>query len=83
MNIWNPSLIAAKYVGIAQIALVLVCVALAWWALQNVRWDLFLKHPSSPQAKTLLILLSLVIGYEAARFIFEYFSWSISLRMLF
>lgn len=60
--------------AISQFFVILVSISLVWWSLQAVRWDVFLKSSQSPQAKMLQVLLSIVLGYELARFIMEYSS---------
>lgn len=69
--------------GLANIFIVLLCIALAWWSLQQFRFDLFLKNAKSAPAKMLQVLLSIVLGYEAARFIIDYFNWTQLLQGLF
>ncbi|WP_010278978.1 DUF1146 family protein [Paenibacillus senegalensis] len=69
--------------GLIYIVVVLVCVATAWWALQQFKLDLFVKNPRSAQSKVLQVLLSLALGYQVARFIIDYFNWSAMLTGLF
>lgn len=69
--------------GLISILVALVCMALAWWALQQFRFDLFLKQPKSPAAKMLQVLLSIALGYQIARFILDYFNWSNMLKGMF
>ncbi len=52
----------------------------SWWGLQALNLHHFFKRPNQPQAKVLLILLSIVIGSAVARFFTEYLSWFTSLR---
>ncbi len=69
--------------GVIQIVLAIVFIALSWWALQIVRWDLFLLRPSSPQAKILVIFLSIIIGSLVSGFFAQYFGWSNLIKYLF
>jgi uncharacterized integral membrane protein (TIGR02327 family) len=69
--------------GMVNILVTLVCIAIAWWAVQQFKLDLFLKQPRSGQAKILQILISIVFGYELSRFLMDYFSWSSALQGLF
>lgn len=69
--------------GIVHIFLSIILIALAWWALQTVRWDLFLLRPNSPQAKVLVIFLSIIIGSLVAGFLSQYFGWSNLIKYLF
>mgnify|MGYP001385165018 CR=1 FL=1 len=69
--------------GIFSIFVVLVCIALSWWALQSLRIDVFLRHPSGAQAKALQILLAIALGYQVAKFFFDYLNWSLLIRWMF
>jgi uncharacterized integral membrane protein (TIGR02327 family) len=60
--------------AITQFFVIITCIAFAWWCLQVVRWDIFLKSTLSSQAKMLQVILSIILGYELARFILEYAS---------
>lgn len=62
--------------SLLSITVALVCIGLSWWALQQFRFDLFLKQPKSAPAKMLQVLLSIALGYEIARFVLDYFNWS-------
>jgi uncharacterized integral membrane protein (TIGR02327 family) len=68
--------------GMINILISIVCIWCAWWALQNFRIDVFLRQPKSPQAKLLMIFLSIVIGYTVARFVIDYLSWSMMIKYL-
>lgn len=70
-------------IGMTYIVVVLVCITFAWWGLQQLRLDVFLKNPKSPPAKVLLIFLSIVLGYQVASFLFAYFEWTGMLRGMF
>lgn len=69
--------------GMAYILVVLVCIFLAWWSLQQFRFDLFLRSPKSAPAKMLQVVLSIAIGYQLARFVIDYFNWSRLLQGMF
>lgn len=69
--------------SLVSIAVALVCIGLSWWALQQFRFDLFVKQPKSAPAKMLQVLLSVALGYEIARFILDYFNWSRMLKGMF
>ncbi len=71
------------YTSLLGIFLTIVSIAITWWALQSFRFDLFLYHPKSAQAKVLQIILSIVIGYQFAKFLIDYLGWSINLKVLF
>lgn len=69
--------------GFLQIVIILFGIVLAWYALQQIRWDIFLKQPNHPRSKLLMILLSIAIGYTAGRFLIDYMALSTGLRDLF
>jgi uncharacterized membrane protein YwzB len=69
--------------SLMNICIVVICIGFAWWGLQQIRFDLFLKRPKSPPAIFLQILLSIALGSEVARFIIEYFNWSTLLKGMF
>lgn len=69
--------------GLAYITIVLISIFVSWWCLQQFRFDLFLKQPKSAPAKVLQIILSIVLGYEVARFIIDYFNWTQLLQGMF
>ncbi len=66
-----------------SIILTMIAIGFAWWGLQSVRFDIFLKKPDGPQAKGLQIILSIALGYQFAQFFLDYLGWSIQLRNLF
>ncbi|MDQ0089849.1 putative integral membrane protein (TIGR02327 family) [Paenibacillus anaericanus] len=69
--------------GLTAILISLVCIALSWWALQNLKLDLFVRHPKGPQGKLLQLLLSVVLGHFVASFIMDYMGYTQLLRYLF
>lgn len=61
----------------------LSCIAIAWWSLQHLKLDLIVKHPKSPQARMLQLLLAIVLGHFVSDFVLEYLSWTQMLKYLF
>ncbi|MEK3790835.1 DUF1146 family protein [Paenibacillus sp. FSL R7-0204] len=60
----------------------LICVALSWWALQNLKLDLVIRYPKSPQGRLLHLLLAIVLGHFVSGFLLDYLGWSgLTLRM--
>jgi uncharacterized integral membrane protein (TIGR02327 family) len=74
---------SAALSSLMYIIVVLVCIALAWWGLQQFRFDLFLKRPKSAAGIVLQIFLSIALGSEVSRFIIDYFNWSSLLKGMF
>ncbi|WP_433941629.1 DUF1146 family protein [Paenibacillus lautus] len=69
--------------GLISIVVSLVCIALAWWALQQVKLDLVVRHPKGPQGKLLHLLLAVVLGRIVAEFLIDYITWSQMIRYMF
>lgn len=47
-------------------------VLVAFWSLQSLRTDTFLKKYHVPQARTLYVLLAIAIGYTASNFFIDF-----------
>lgn len=69
--------------GLGTMFIMLVCVTLAWFALQQFRFDLFVKQPKSAMARLLQLFAAIALGYLVARFLLDYFSLSQQLPYLF
>lgn len=69
--------------GILSMLISLGCIFLAWWALQNLKLDVIIRHPQSAQGKMLHVLLAIVLGHFVANFVLDYIGWSQLLRMSF
>ncbi|KIL40627.1 membrane protein [Gordoniibacillus kamchatkensis] len=74
---------AARYMGLINIFVYLLFIALSWWALQQFRFDVLLRQPKSAQGKMLQIFLSIALGYELARFFLDYLQYSLGLQRMF
>lgn len=68
--------------GLFAMAVMLFSIYLAWVVLQELKLDVFLKQPKGRRAIMLRVMLAVVIGYLFARFILDYWEWSLSLRYL-
>lgn len=64
---------------IVQIIIYLIAIGLAWWGLQEVRFDVFLRRPKSPAAKMLQIFIAIAIGSNVAGFLLNYLGLSVQL----
>lgn len=58
---------AAVYLSIHILTLVIT-----WWALQTVKFDVFLKNPRGPRAKVLMLLIAIAISYLVGEFFVNY-----------
>lgn len=66
-----------------NISITLISIGIVWWALQSLRFEVFLKHPGEGRAKLLHLTLAVVIGYMFGKFIIEYVVWSSMLKYMF
>lgn len=69
--------------GLTSIIIMLVCIALAWTGLQQLRFEQFLKQPKSFAAKLLQVFLAIALGYLVGKFLTEYINWSADLTGMF
>ena len=60
----------------------LVCMAVAFWALQALHFEKLLKSGRIFQARVLYILLTIVIGSAAGNFFLDYILWSRQLPLI-
>ncbi len=82
----NPIDLASASVGTGGLTAILVslaCVAASWWALQNLKLDLFIRNPKGPQGKLLQLLLAVVLGRFVALFVLDYWGYTQMLRYMF
>ncbi len=61
----------------------LVFIALAWWALQAVNFEKFLRPNRVMQARILYIFLSIIVGSIVSNFFLDYLFWSQQLPQVF
>ncbi|RXZ83444.1 DUF1146 domain-containing protein [Paenibacillaceae bacterium] len=73
---------AAGMSGLLSIVVTLLSITFAWYIIQEIKMDSFVKRPKSPQARMLQLLLSVVLGHGFARFILDYMDWTRMLRWL-
>jgi len=69
--------------GLTGIIVSLFCIAISWWALQNLKLDLIIRNPKGPQGKLLQLLLAVVLGRFVAAFVLEYWGYTQMLRYMF
>ncbi|XEC95337.1 DUF1146 family protein [Paenibacillus tarimensis] len=66
--------------GLLSIVVTLLSMTFTWYVIQEVKLDVFVKRPRSPQAKMLQVLLTIVLGHGFARFILDYLQWASMLK---
>lgn len=69
--------------GLTSIIIMLVCIALAWMGIQQLRFEQLLKQPKSFAAKLLQVFLAIALGYLVGKFLTEYINWSADLTGMF
>ena len=55
-----------------SLAIYIIAIYVAWWALLPVKWDQLLNQVRSPQAAVLRVLVAVVFGSLIAHFFLEY-----------
>nr|WP_270172668.1 DUF1146 family protein [Paenibacillus sp. SYP-B4298] len=66
--------------GLIAIAITLLSIIFAWYVVQELKLEAFLKRPRSAQARMLQVLLAVVLGHGFARFFLDYLEWFDKLR---
>ena len=69
--------------GLLSIIISLLCIGLSWWALQNFKFDLLVRHPKNAAGKMLHLLLAIVLGHFVSAFLIDYLQWTQALRFMF
>ncbi|TJY41910.1 DUF1146 domain-containing protein [Cohnella pontilimi] len=69
--------------GLFSIFVTLGCIALSWVLLQEVRFDRLMQHSRSPRARMLQLLIAVILGHLAAKFVLDYWQWAGSVKWLF
>ncbi|MBN2980708.1 MULTISPECIES: DUF1146 family protein [Cohnella] len=65
------------------IVVTLGMIAVSWFLLQEVKWEAWFRHPRSPRARVLQLIIAVVVGHSLARFVLDYWGWTESLKWLF
>ena len=55
-----------------SLAIYIIAIYVAWWALLPIKWDQLLNQVRSPQAAVLRVLVAVVFGSLIAQFFLEY-----------
>lgn len=69
--------------GIIGLVLHVICVCLAFWALQGIRLEFIFKKNHIAQVQTFIIILSILLGTTVSRFILDILQYSLQLKLLF
>ncbi|MBP2117830.1 DUF1146 family protein [Cohnella lubricantis] len=79
----NDIYYSAGWNGLFSMFVTLGLIAVAWVLFKEVRWDKVFRHPQSPGARLLQLILAIIVGHGAASFVLDYWNWTSSLRWLF
>ncbi|WP_202079587.1 DUF1146 family protein [Caldalkalibacillus salinus] len=79
----EESMASIGFTALLNMVLTIVLIVVSWWALQTVRFDLFLTSVSNAQAKILHVLLAVWIGHGVAQFFIAYIDWTSRLGYIF
>lgn len=66
--------------GLIAIAITLLSIIFAWYVVQELKLEAFVKRPRSPQARMLQVLLAVVLGHGFSSFLLDYLEWFDKLR---
>lgn len=80
---WSEAAQYASLMNMVNIGVYILCIGLAWWALQAFRFDILLRKPKGAQAIMLQILLSIGLGQLVASFFIQYLGLSMGFGKMF
>jgi uncharacterized integral membrane protein (TIGR02327 family) len=61
-----------SFFSILSAIIMLLSIALCWWALLCLKFERFVREPGSAQAKMLHLIAAVILGYEFGSFLLEY-----------
>jgi uncharacterized integral membrane protein (TIGR02327 family) len=61
----------------------LVALILTWWAMQNIKWEVFVRFPKSARTKVLMIFIAIAVSWLVAKFFIDYVTWSLNLPQIY
>ncbi|MBE2136447.1 DUF1146 domain-containing protein [Staphylococcus argenteus] len=73
------------YIGqyaIIHLVLHVVCICIAYWALQSIRLDQFFKKGYSVQLQVCLIFVAILLGTAVSNFIVDLLQYSTQVKYL-
>lgn len=69
--------------GVIGLFLHVVCICLAFWALQGIRLESIFKKNHVAQAQAIIIIFAIILGTGVSRFILDILQYSLQLKLLF
>lgn len=82
-DIWKQATTTVAWSSAVHLFITFGCIFVSWWVLQQLKIDLFIRHPHSLQGRMVYILLAIVVGRMVAQFFIDYWSWMKSLMFWF
>jgi len=66
--------------GVFSIVVVILSIMFVWSLLSEVRWEKLFKSPLSPKSRMLRVIIAIILGYNFASFLLQYWGYTIMLR---
>ncbi|UOF91568.1 DUF1146 domain-containing protein [Fodinisporobacter ferrooxydans] len=66
--------------GALQLIFLMGSIVISWYALGNVRWEIFAKHPASGSVRILRLIVAILLGTQLSDFFMQYVNATILLR---
>lgn len=79
-ELYNNVQTTTAITGLFSIVVVLLSIILVWTLLQVVKWETFFHFPRSPKARMLRVVIAIVLGNMIAKFILEYWGYTVMLK---
>ncbi|WP_199616817.1 DUF1146 family protein [Paenibacillus alkalitolerans] len=71
------------YYSIASLLVMLLSIAVCWWALLGLKFERFVREPGSVQAKLLHLIFAVILGHQFGNFLLDYLRLSTWFREYF
>jgi uncharacterized membrane protein YwzB len=68
--------------GLTGVFSIILSILLVWMLMREVKWETFFRHPQSPKARMLQLLLAVGLGHLFAQFILQYWDYTVMLKSL-
>ena len=66
--------------GLLRLIFLMLGIAIAWYGLGTVRWDVLVKHPQSGPSRLLRLIIAIILGSKLADFGMQYIQATILLK---
>ncbi len=68
-------------IGLFSIVVVILCIIFVWVVLQEVKWEALFRYPKSTKARMFQVIAAIIIGHLLAKFMLEYWGYTVLLRV--